>query len=89
LSPQKKQKLRWLTKLSHLNFCFSYSHYETDWGVSSAEGVGNTPIVFLKARQRWAFKKPIFMMRIAAFVFLCCSMGLKRYNSKSLLLKLN
>ncbi|WP_434684137.1 hypothetical protein [Pseudanabaena minima] len=37
------------------------SHYETDFGVSSAEGAGNTKIGFLKARQRRAFKKPIFL----------------------------
>jgi hypothetical protein len=41
-------------------------HYETDFGISSAEGAGNTKIGFLKARQRRAFKKPIFTMRIAA-----------------------
>jgi len=44
----------------------SNSHYETDFGVSSTEGAGNTKIGFLKARQRRAFKKPIFIMRIAA-----------------------
>jgi hypothetical protein len=41
------------------------SHYETDFGVSSAYGAGNTKIGFLKARLRRAFKKPIFIMRIA------------------------
>ncbi len=40
----------------------SNSHYETDFGVSSAEGAGNTKIGFLKARQRRAFKKPIFII---------------------------
>jgi hypothetical protein len=44
----------------------SNSHYETDFGVSTAEGGGNTKIGFLKARQRRAFKKPIFIIRIAA-----------------------
>jgi hypothetical protein len=43
----------------------SNSHYETDFGVSSAYGTGNTKIGFLKARRRRAFKKPIFIMRIA------------------------
>jgi hypothetical protein len=38
-------------------------------GVSSTEGTGNTQIGFLKARPRRAFKKPIFIMGIAAFVF--------------------
>ena len=37
------------------------SHYETDFGVSSAEGSGNTKIGFLKARHWRAFKKPIFL----------------------------
>jgi hypothetical protein len=45
----------------------SNSHYETDFGVSSAFGAGNTKIGFLKARQRRAFKKPIFIIRIAGF----------------------
>jgi hypothetical protein len=43
----------------------SNSHYETDFGVSSTFGAGNTKISFLKACRRWAFKKPIFIMRIA------------------------
>ncbi len=43
----------------------SNSHYETDFGVSIACGDGNTKIGFLKARLRRAFKKPIFIMRIA------------------------
>jgi hypothetical protein len=42
----------------------SNSPYETDFGVSSAFGAGNTKIGFLKARRRRAFKKPIFIMRI-------------------------
>jgi|GEM_PF-1645048 len=46
----------------------SNSHYETDFGVSSAAGAGNTKIGFLKARQRRAFKKPILIMRIAEAV---------------------
>jgi len=37
---------------------------KTDFGVSSAEGAGNTKIGFLKANQRLAFKKPILIMRI-------------------------
>jgi hypothetical protein len=32
---------------------------QTDLGVSSAKGAGNTQIGFLKARLRRAFKKPI------------------------------
>jgi len=43
----------------------SYSHYETNFGVSSAFGAGNTKIVFLKARRWRAFKKTIFIMRTA------------------------
>jgi hypothetical protein len=43
----------------------SNSHYETDFGVSSAFGAGNTKIGFLKARRWRAFKKPIFIIRIA------------------------
>jgi hypothetical protein len=43
----------------------SNSHYETDFSVSSTEGTGNTKIGFLKACQWRAFKKPIFIMRIA------------------------
>ena len=41
----------------------SNSHYEIDFGVSSA--FGNTKIDFLKAHLRRAFKKSIFIMRIA------------------------
>ncbi|MEY3304840.1 MAG: hypothetical protein RLZZ139_3213, partial [Cyanobacteriota bacterium] len=37
----------------------SNSQYETDFGISSAEGAGNAKIGFLKARQRRVFKKPI------------------------------
>jgi hypothetical protein len=40
----------------------SNSHYETDFGVSTAFGGGNTKIGFLKARQRRTFKKPIFII---------------------------
>ncbi|MFN6385558.1 MAG: hypothetical protein ACK400_15925, partial [Pseudanabaena sp.] len=40
------------------------SQYETDFGISSAEGAGNAKIGFLKASQRRAFKKPIFIMII-------------------------
>jgi hypothetical protein len=43
----------------------SNSHCETDFGVSSAYGAGNTKIGFLKASHRLAFKKPICIMRIA------------------------
>ncbi|WP_201320944.1 hypothetical protein [Pseudanabaena sp. lw0831] len=46
----------------------SNSRYETDFGVSSAIGAGNTKIGFLKARCRRAFKKPIFIMRIAGVI---------------------
>ncbi len=45
----------------------SNSHYETDFGVSSAFGAGNTKIGFLKASRWLAFKKPIFIIRIAGF----------------------
>jgi hypothetical protein len=38
---------------------------ETNFGVSSTEGAGNTKIGFLKASLWLAFKKPIFIMRIA------------------------
>jgi hypothetical protein len=43
----------------------SNSLAETNFGVSSAEGAGNTKIGFLKASLWLAFKKPIFIMRIA------------------------
>jgi hypothetical protein len=49
-----------------------FCYYETDFGVSYAKGVRNTKIGFLKARRWWAFKKLIFIMRIAVtllFVF--------------------
>ena len=39
--------------------------YKTDFGVSIAEGDGNTKIGFLKAHQRRDFKKLIFIKRIA------------------------
>ncbi len=42
----------------------SNSHYATDFGVSSAEGAGNTKIGCLKARRWRAFKQPMFIMRI-------------------------
>ena len=41
------------------------SHYETDFVVFSAEGAENNKIGFLKAHQRRAFKKPIFITKIA------------------------
>jgi hypothetical protein len=47
---------------------YSDSHYETDFGVSSAVGAGNTKIGFLKASLRLAFKKLIFIMRIAGSI---------------------
>jgi len=34
----------------------SNSHYETDFGVSSAAGAGNTKIGFLKANNSWLSK---------------------------------
>jgi hypothetical protein len=43
----------------------SNSHYETNFGVSSAKGAGNTKIDFLLAHLRGAVKKSIFIMRIA------------------------
>ncbi|WP_201324637.1 hypothetical protein [Pseudanabaena sp. lw0831] len=61
-----------LTKLKHHAIAMikiSNSHYETDFGISSAKGAGNTKIGFLKARRRRAFKKPIFIMRIAGLKF--------------------
>jgi len=39
-------------------------NYETDFGVSSAKGTGNTKISFLKACRWQAFRKLIFTMRI-------------------------
>jgi hypothetical protein len=45
-----------------------FCYYETDFGVSYAKGVRNTKIGFLKARRWWAFKKLIFIMRIAGFL---------------------
>ena len=40
-------------------------YYGTNFGVYSAKGAVNTKIGFLKAHRRWAFKKQIFLMRIA------------------------
>jgi hypothetical protein len=51
-------------------FGFGNSHFETDFGVSSAGGAGNTKIGFLKARRRRAFKKPILIVRIAVLGFM-------------------
>jgi hypothetical protein len=45
---------------------FGNAHYETDFGVASAKGAGNTKIGCLKAGLRLAFKQPIFIMRIAS-----------------------
>jgi hypothetical protein len=45
-------------------------NYETDFGVSSAKGAENTKIGFLKARQRRAFRKPIFITRITGLTAL-------------------
>ncbi len=47
------------------------SHYETDFSIFSAFGAENTKIGFLKAIQRMAFKKPIFIMRIAGALQRC------------------
>ncbi|MCA6530178.1 MAG: hypothetical protein IM593_09445 [Pseudanabaena sp. M125S2SP2A07QC] len=44
------------------------NHYENDFAFNNAVGAGNTKIGFLKARRRWAFKKPIFIMRITALL---------------------
>jgi hypothetical protein len=55
----------------------SNSHYETDFGVSSAVGAGNTKIGFLKARLWQAFKKPIFIIRIAGSLFSKCQSEIK------------
>ncbi|MFN5400254.1 MAG: hypothetical protein ACK5C4_21950 [Pseudanabaena sp.] len=38
------------------------THYETDFGVSSAFGAGNTKIGFLIARRGRAVTKPIFFL---------------------------
>ena len=46
----------------------SNAHYETNFGVSSAFGAGNTKIGCLKARRWRAFKQPIFIMRTAAVI---------------------
>jgi hypothetical protein len=43
----------------------SNSHYETDFGVSSPFGAGNTRIGFLKPTFAVLSKKTIFIMRIA------------------------
>jgi hypothetical protein len=59
-----REKIK-VTFRKNLLSVLSNSHYETDFGVSSAEGAGNTKIGFLKARRWRAFKKPIFIMRIA------------------------
>jgi hypothetical protein len=62
----------------------SNSHYETDFGVSSAFGAGNTKIGFLKVRQRRTFKKPIFIMRIADDIESGFTSTASRYNIKKL-----
>jgi hypothetical protein len=54
---------------------FIKSHYETDFSISSAFGAGNTKIGFLKAIQRLAFKKPIFIMRIAGALQRCIAIA--------------
>ncbi|OYQ62606.1 hypothetical protein B9G53_21365 [Pseudanabaena sp. SR411] len=66
--PQNRHTLTNLQKLIDGAKRHSNSHYETDFGVSSAEGARNTKIGFLRARQRRAFKKPILIMRIAGSV---------------------
>jgi hypothetical protein len=43
----------------------SMTQHETYLGVPPAGGAGNTKIGFLKARRWRAFKKPIFIIRIA------------------------
>ncbi|MFN9837260.1 MAG: hypothetical protein ACK56L_14405 [Pseudanabaena sp.] len=43
----------------------SNSDYETDFGVSSAEGAGNTKIGLLYARRWRAVSKPIVILSIA------------------------
>ena len=58
--------VNWYNTIAMKNRFISNSYYETDFGVSSAEGAGNTKIDFLKARQRRAFKKSICIMRTAA-----------------------
>jgi|GEM_PF-1872879 len=49
---------------------FSNSHYETYFCASSALDTGNTKIIFLKARQRRAFKKTILIMRVPEAILL-------------------
>jgi hypothetical protein len=39
-------------------FVPSISHYETDFGVSSAYGAGNTKISFLKPHRKLTYKEP-------------------------------
>ncbi|WP_103669559.1 hypothetical protein [Pseudanabaena sp. BC1403] len=59
LKPILKRVLGTLFKIGN-------SHYETDFGVSSTFGAGNTKICFWKAHIRSAFQKQVFIMRIAA-----------------------
>ena len=63
-----------------LNICHgSNSHYETDFGVSSAFGAGNTKIGCLKARRWRAFKQPIFIMRTADVTAIAVTYYLRDY----------
>jgi len=43
-------------------------YYETDFGIFSTYGAENSKIGFLKAYASWAFKKPIFIIRINSFI---------------------
>jgi hypothetical protein len=63
VSPPKAEKQTFVPRLIEKRY-IHLQLYKTDFGVSIAFGDGNTKISFLKARQRRAFKKPIFIMRI-------------------------
>jgi hypothetical protein len=77
-----KPKREWRREAPPFSFC-SNSRYETDFGVSSAFGAGNTKIGFLKVRRWRTFKKPIFIMRIAALFGLILTNSLNQsYNSE-------
>jgi len=50
------------------SFSASNSHFETNFGYFSTYGAEIPKIGFLKGSRRLPFKKPIFIMRIAALV---------------------
>jgi len=53
-------------KSTHINQVTSNSHFETNFECCSAYGTATLKIGFLKGSLRLPFKKPIFIMRIAA-----------------------